>query len=123
VRIAANFQESQDLKAAGFPQGTSFFRWYWRDGWQPQLVPKHEKWQWATVLGKPNRLFDGYPMDWPDGEFEWCDAPTVEEILDWKPSAALIAAPGVRHACADGRIEIAATMADALARAVAPRGR
>lgn len=122
MRIAANFQESKDLKAAGLPQGTSFFRWYWKEKWEPQLVPKHEKWQWATVLGKRNRLFDGYPLDWPDGPFEWCDAPSAEELLLWKPSAALVSLDGFRHATAEGRVAKAATLADALARAITGKG-
>ncbi len=121
-RIAAGFQESRDLAEAGFPRGTAFFRWYWREDWQPQLAPRHERWQWATILGKPNVMFDGYPLDWPDGPFEWRDAPSAEELLLWKPSAALVSLPGLRHVTAEGRVAKAATLADALARAITGKG-
>lgn len=122
-RAAASFQESQDLRDNGFPQGTSFFRWYWGEALTPVLAPRHERFQWSPRMktGDADALCDGYPLDWGLGRTEWCDAPTLEEILDWKPDAAIIATPGVRHATAGGRIEVAAKMVDALARAVAPR--
>ena len=117
-RIACSFDESKRVRKAGYPQGTSFFRWYWKADREPQLAPRHEKWQWATVLGKPDTLFDGYPLDWPDGPFEWIDAPSAEELLSWKPSASLISLHGDRHATAEGKICRAATLADALANAL-----
>lgn len=119
-RSAAGFQESQDLKDAGFPQGTSFSRWYWGEKVTPVLAPRYEKFQWAAKMatGEADQLCDSYQADWGLGMTEWCDAPTVDEMLEWKPDAVLIAVPGVRQATCDGRIEIAATMADALARAI-----
>lgn len=122
-RIAAGFQESQDLKAAGFPQGTSFFRWYWSETAEPVLVPRHEKFQWAPKMktGETDALCEGYPVDWSMGEYEWADAPSAEEQLLWKPQATLISLAGLRHATADGRVEEAPTLANALSRAIAPR--
>lgn len=122
--IAAGFQESQDLKDAGFPQGTSFFRWYWGEKSQAILCPRHERFQWAAKMktGEEDALCDGYPVDWGLGMTEWCDAPTAEEIVRWKPSAVLFTMGGIPQASdGGGTIEMAATLANTLARAVAPR--
>jgi hypothetical protein len=122
-KICAGFQESRDLKAAGFPQGTSFFRWYFTATDRAVLAPRHERFQWAAKMktGEVDCLCDGYPVDWAMKEYEWLDAPTVQEIADWNPRAVLIVMPGVNQATANDRIELAATLADALARADAPR--
>lgn len=123
-RIAAGFQESQDLKAAGFPQGTSFFRWYWTPETRAVLAPRCERFQWAPKMktGETDALCDSYPMDWASKGHEWCDAPSVEEILDWKPSAALVSLRGLRHATTEERVAKAATLANALSRAITGEG-
>lgn len=123
-RIAAGFQESQDLADAGFPQGTSFFRWYWTPDSRPVLAPRCERFQWAAKMktGEADALCDSYPIDWAEKGHEWRDAPTAEEILLWKPSAALVSLRGLRHATTEERVAKAATLADALARAITGKG-
>lgn len=122
--IAAGFQESQDLRDAGFPQGTSFFRWYWSETSTPLLVPRHERFQWAgkMVTGETDALCDSYPMTWHAREYVWCDAPSAEEMLGWKPSAALVSLSGLRHATTEERVAKADTLANALARAITGKG-
>jgi hypothetical protein len=98
-RICVGFQEAQDLKEAGFPQGTSHFVWTCGERTRPTLCAR---------------------ADAPESE-EVYDAATVQEIADWNPRAVLIVMPGVNEAIANDRIEVAATLANALARAAAPR--